>query len=331
MADELEDNFLIEDGDSIIASDDEAGEGVVVDEQDGQQDDGSSPAEASAAAAAAQALSAKENKKRKRKEKDKLRKQKRAALSAEFAQGLGSVASQPPDMQADYLSVKQRKTFEKLSEIELDDIRLRETMIVDTSSFKPPRKEDALAEFVRTFLPSVPKHLAKPDHLINTKTGCPAVLVLTGNALRATDLARALRPLDPRPADVKAAASSRPPNKRQKTDDTKDKGTDGPSFFTVAKLFARHFKLKEHVEWLASHVTPIAVGTPQRVQALIAADALHLDGLEALIIDQTWVDAKQRTVFDTPETRDELLKLLASESVNNLLKRSSKPVKLLLF
>ena len=33
MADELEDNFLIEDGDSIIASDDEAGEGVVVDER----------------------------------------------------------------------------------------------------------------------------------------------------------------------------------------------------------------------------------------------------------------------------------------------------------
>jgi protein CMS1 len=124
-------------------------------------------------------------------------------------------------------------------------------------------------------------------------------------------------------------------NKTQKDDaDAKSGRKDSKALlggFSVAKLFARHFKLKEHEAWLREHTTPLAAGTPQRVAALIASGSLHLDSLQALVIDQTWVDAKQRNVFDTFETRDELMKLLALDAVMAALKRSASPTKLVLF
>jgi uncharacterized protein YdcH (DUF465 family) len=38
---------------------------------------------------------------------------------------------------------------------------------------------------------------------------------------------------------------------------------------TVAKLFAKHIKLQDSVKFLKSSRTGIAVGTPQRLQALM--------------------------------------------------------------
>ncbi|PWN50571.1 hypothetical protein IE53DRAFT_387111 [Violaceomyces palustris] len=327
MADELEDNFVLDDDLSVAGSD--SGEAVDIEEV-AVAEDGSVVRKTEGEEIEA-ALS-KENKKRKRKEKEKARKQKRAALAAEHLEGTGSVAAQPIEMQVDYLSSRQRKTFSKLSELELEELRITERMMVETTAFESPRTEDFLGTFIQKFCPSTVKALLDPKSSSNSKPGHPSVLVLTGNALRAAKLSRSLKALNPTPSST----SQKPPKKRVKGDDgsssitTTSKGDTEPTF-TVAKLFARHFKLKEHISWLKDHVTPVAVGTPQRVGALIDSGSLSLQATDFVVIDQTWVDAKQRNIFDTPETRDELVKLLASEGFREAVTRSENGTKLILF
>ena len=155
-------------------------------------------------------------------------------------------------------------------------------------------------------LPSLDQALQAPEHACRTKKGTPLLLCITGNAKRAADLARGLRPLLP-------AESS----------------ADGG---TVAKLFARHFKVTEQVDFLKTHVSPVAVGTPARMAQLLDTDgdsALHLDHIEAVVLDATWKDAKERTVLDGLDTRQDLFKLLARIEINERIR--SGACKILLY
>lgn len=242
------------------------------------------------------------------------------------------MATQPPEMQADYLAGKQTKSFSKLSELELDGIRLRQSMLVDTTAFTRPRTEESLADFIRECLPAVVEMLQDGTEIANTKFGQPLILVITGNAQRSADLSRGLRLLAQQSNPGSSALSSKSSQNASGTSSNMEKAANGSSA-TVAKLFARHFKLKEHEAWLKDHICPLATGTPQRVAALISSGSLNLDSLVAIVIDQTWVDQKQRNVFDTPETRDELMKLLALDSVVGRLQTSTskKGAKLALF
>lgn len=153
-----------------------------------------------------------------------------------------------------------------------------------------------------------------------TEHGTPRVLVLSGNAQRAADVGRALRALLPRPSSETAR-----PAKRQRTAAS---DASGPS---VAKLFARHFKVSEQVEWLQAQTAPLAVGTPHRVQALLEVQALHVSHLALIVIDFTWVDAKNRTVLDTPETRDALLSLLQEPALRRAMQRDAEPCRIALW
>jgi protein CMS1 len=71
--------------------------------------------------------------------------------------------------------------------------------------------------------------------------GAPTLLFVTGAALRAADVTRVLR------------------SKKLRG----EKGAD------VAKLFAKHFKLKEQVTFLQKNKVGSAVGTPGRIGKLL--------------------------------------------------------------
>jgi len=76
----------------------------------------------------------------------------------------------------------------------------------------------------------------------------------------------------------------------------------------VAKLFAKHFKLAEHVAYLKRTKIGAAVGTPGRIGKLLReTDALSVSALSHIILDVTHRDSKKRNLFDIPETRDEVL------------------------
>jgi protein CMS1 len=80
---------------------------------------------------------------------------------------------------------------------------------------------------------------------------------------------------------------------------------------TIVKLFAKHIKIAEQKAFLASHRAPIAIGTPARIYKLALEEdkPISLDLVEQIIID-THRDGKDRTVFDVPEIRKELIELL---------------------
>lgn len=85
----------------------------------------------------------------------------------------------------------------------------------------------------------------------------------------------------------------------------------------VAKLFAKHFKLSEHIDYVKKTRINIAVGTPGRIKALIEAEdgVLKLEKLRYLVIDANYTDGKKRTIFDIPETLRDTFGIMAHEQV----------------
>ncbi|ELU43841.1 hypothetical protein AG1IA_02130 [Rhizoctonia solani AG-1 IA] len=75
------------------------------------------------------------------------------------------------------------------------------------------------------------------------------------------------------------------------------------------QLFAKHFKLKDHVAHLAKTRVGVAVGTPARISQLLAEpDALSVKALSHIVLDLTFIDTKQRSLLDIPETRVDTLR-----------------------
>lgn len=256
---------------------------------------------------------------------------KKSAAFHEQTAAAVSVAQQPSDLQADYLRSLQRKAFPKLSDMELHESSVPVTSIIETFMFQPARTLEHMPSFVQTCMYARKmtytdvdmNPLQSAQHPCRVEHGMPYVLVLAGNAQRAADIARTLRTLIP---GSSAERVKRP--RKGKRDDvssastSKDEKAAAPAPVpVVAKLFARHFKVEEQDAWLRAQPAPLGVGTPHRVHTLIQQGSCRLDHLAALIIDFSWTDAKQRTVFDTPETRDAMLQLLSDKHVRAAMQR----------
>ena len=144
--------------------------------------------------------------------------------------------------------------------------------------------------------------------------GAPTLLFVAGAALRVADVTRIL----------------------------KDKRLRGEKGGDVAKLFARHFKLEEHVAYLKRTKIAAAVGTPGRLGKLLCdtgtfvaswspdevaqppADALSTSALTHIILDVSYRDTKKRSLLDIPETRDEVFRtVLGAPKVFNGLKQGT--------
>lgn len=106
----------------------------------------------------------------------------------------------------------------------------------------------------------------------------------------------------------------------------KDKKLRGDKGGDIAKLFAKHIKLKEHIAYLKRTKLSAAAGTPGRLGKLLESGkltrppccptllikhylgALQSSALTHVILDVSYQDAKKRNVLDIPETRDEVFK-----------------------
>jgi protein CMS1 len=123
-------------------------------------------------------------------------------------------------------------------------------------------------------LPSfLEKFCSNPTKLwsASKKNGAPHTIVVTGAGLRAADLARTLRKLQTKDAEV-------------------------------AKLFAKHIKIGDSIKFLKSKRTGMAVGTPKRLEDLMDDGALQVDRLERIIVDASHIDQKKRGVLEMRET-----------------------------
>ncbi|KAJ5335326.1 DNA/RNA helicase DEAD/DEAH box type N-terminal [Penicillium brevicompactum] len=194
----------------------------------------------------------------------------------------------------DYFAQKAKRHEKELSAVELSDLSIPDSAFLDTSSFTSTRKLEQLPEFLKTFSPKG-ADLSKASE----KNGTPHTLVISGAALRAADVVRALRPFS-----------------------TKET--------IVGKLFAKHIKLEEAKQFLTRARSGIGAGTPTRISDLIESGTLKLDELERIVIDGSHIDQKQRGIFDMKETHMPLLKLLTRPELRDRL-GSKKGVKILVF
>jgi protein CMS1 len=127
----------------------------------------------------------------------------------------------------------------------------------------------------------------------------------------------------------------------------KDKRLRGEKGGDVAKLFAKHFKLEDHVNYLRRTKLAVAVGTPGRIGKLLTdtgasshvltcisltppVDALGMTALSHVILDVSHLDAKKRSLLDIPENRDEVFKyVLGAPKLLNAVKQGK--VQIVLF
>ncbi|KAL7283219.1 hypothetical protein ACG7TL_002646 [Trametes sanguinea] len=289
--DDLEDDFVPDD---LVALSDEEEDlpntedigGLLSADEDGDNTAAAQPNAAQSAAAL--------EKKRKRRAKEKERKAKKRKL-AETVEPVEppSIAAQPPVMLADYLSTMQAKTFSDMSGIELADMHIPESAIADTTMWTGPRSLDQLVDFIVKVLPKLHTRLSQRPK----SNGAPTLLYVAGAALRVADVTRVLR----------------------------DKRLRGEKGGDVAKLFAKHFKLEEHVAYLKRTKIAAAVGTPGRLGKLLCdTDALATTALTHIILDVSYRDAKQRTLLDIPETRNEVFRtVLGAPKVLNGLRQGT--------
>lgn len=161
------------------------------------------------------------------------------------------------------------------------------------------RNLDQLVEFITEVLPTLRTRLAQRPKA----NGTPTLIFVAGAALRVADATRILR----------------------------DKTLRGEKGGEVAKLFARHFKLEEHVAYLKRTKLAVAVGTPGRLGKLLCdTDALSTSQLTHIILDVSHRDAKKRTLLDILETRDEVFKtVLGCPSVLGRIKEGKVQIVLL--
>jgi len=222
--------------------------------------------------------------KRKRGGKDRQRKLKKPKLKETQVEQPSLIALQSPSELAEYLAGSQAKSFSRLSRIELEDIRIPESAIVDTSPWITERSLGSLPDFIAKVTPSLRLRLSQKPKT----TGAPTLIFVAGSALRVADVTRVLR------------------NRKLRG----EKGGD------VGKFFARHIKLEDHVTYLRRTRIGAAVGTPGRLGKLLELDSMTVSALTHIMIDLSYRDAKRRSVLDIPETRDEVFgKILSYKGV----------------
>ncbi|KAM6500820.1 U3-containing 90S pre-ribosomal complex subunit domain containing protein [Amanita muscaria] len=187
------------------------------------------------------------------------------------------ITNQSPGELSTYLSSLQATTLSELSSLELEDVRIPEYSVADTRAWTGARTLDVLVEFIEKVSPTLRTRLGQRPK----NSGSPTLFFLAGAALRVADVTRILK-------------------------DKKLKGSKGGE---VAKLFGKHFKLAQHIAYLKKMKVGVAVGTPGRIGKLLQeTDGLSISALTHIIFDATHRDAKNRNLFDIPETREDIFR-----------------------
>ncbi|KAK1141629.1 Protein cms1 [Aspergillus melleus] len=197
---------------------------------------------------------------------------------------------------ADHFIQKAKRHNKELTAVELGDLSVPDTAFLDTSSFGEARQLGQLPAFIKAFNPTKGSDPSKAS----MEKGTPHTLVVSSAALRAADVVRALR-----------------------TFQTKES--------PIGKLFAKHIKLEEAKQFLQRARVAIGAGTPARISDLIDSGSLKLDELKTIIIDGSYVDQKQRGIFDMKETHLPLLQLLTKPELRERYGAKEKGIQLLVF
>lgn len=187
-----------------------------------------------------------------------------------------------PSELSDYIVSMIKKSKKNLTTIEVEDFRPPSHAILSFES----QDSSNLSGCINSSLPEF-ENMRRDDSL--------HVLILSGSAIRATELIRQLGSI------------------RQ------DLG--------VGKCFAKHFKIEDQLKFFDSKCPLISVGTPNRLSKLFSSGHKYftMDTVDLCIID-THRDAKQRNIFEIPETCTDLLDFYMANILPTLASGSAKLV-----
>ncbi|KAF7913942.1 uncharacterized protein EAF01_000348 [Botrytis porri] len=206
-----------------------------------------------------------------------------------------AIAKMNDHLIVDYVASQTRRFESDLSSVELEDRYIPVSAVQDTTSWTKPRSLDNLPEFLEKFSDNTTKLWSA-----SKKNGSPHTIIVTAAGLRAADLARAVRKFQTK--DVK-----------------------------VAKLFAKHIKLKDSIGFLKSSRTGIAVGTPQRLKDLMDGGSLAVDRLERIVIDASHIDQKKRGILEMKETQIPLTTWLGQKAFRERYDSSTDKLQVLFY
>lgn len=145
------------------------------------------------------------------------------------------------------------------------------------------------------FFKDVFHNFANCSGALSNSKGSPEVLILCISALRAVKLRRVVK-------------------------------TIAKSDLKIAKLFAKHLSVSEQSDFLAKNVTPIGVGTANRVSKLIEEGSLHISNLEYVLLDWTHRDNKLQRLIDQKQSKLDLFQLFQRHIIPHLRNASCKLV-----
>jgi hypothetical protein len=77
----------------------------------------------------------------------------------------------------------------------------------------------------------------------------------------------------------------------------------------IAKLFAKHIKIQEQIEYLNMYNFPIAIGTPHRLNKLLEVGSLQLSKTKFILLDDTYKDQKNFSLATLPSINKDLVHL----------------------
>jgi protein CMS1 len=194
-----------------------------------------------------------------------------------------SIAERDPSLLADLFAQKIAKHYKDSSSIEREDLSVPKSWILNTTAFDQPHTASHLPGYLEKFVRG-----GRDKLLTGAKEASPHTLIVACSGIRVADLVRELRVYD--------------------TKDSK-----------VAKLIAKHMKLKENIEYLAKTKVGIAVGTPARLLDLVEQEGLKTEELSTVVVDGSYLDEKRRGIWDMGDVFGALLRLLHHERVKGRL------------
>ncbi|OAP58143.1 hypothetical protein AYL99_07233 [Fonsecaea erecta] len=210
-------------------------------------------------------------------------------------ESLSPAAVADPALLSDHFAKYILKWFPESSTIELEDRYLPTKAFLDTTSYDRDRVAENLPDFLERFSAGSKEALSTCDEVAT-----PHTLVLTISGMRTADLARQLQVF--------------------KSEDCK-----------VGKFIAKHMKLEMNAEFLRQYKVTIAMGTPGRLNQLLEAGAMKTEGLQRIVVDGSYRDAKNSSIFTNGQIFRPMLALLNNDSIRQRYGAEHHKIDLLVF
>ena len=193
-----------------------------------------------------------------------------------------AIAQMSQQMLADHFAKTTRKHYKTSTPLEWEDQYVPSAAFRDTCSFTPERRLEHLPAFLAEI------EGGKENLIKSVAVARPHTLVICPSGIRAADVTRQLRVF--------------------RTDDS-----------AIAKLFAKHLKLKDTIAYVRKTSFGFGVGTPGRLKELVESGVMSVDGLERIVVDGSYLDEKKRGLWDMKELFAPMLEFLGLDGVKGRL------------